>query len=81
MARDTLTADVVRLVQDTAFDLDGEVTAESSFEELGMDSLTRVDLLAAVEKTYQLSVPDDTVATLLRVRDVVDFLVEAKAGV
>ncbi|MCI3929127.1 MULTISPECIES: acyl carrier protein [unclassified Streptomyces] len=81
MARDALTADVVRLVQDTAFDLDGEVTAESSFEELGMDSLTRVDLLAAVEKTYQLSVPDDTVATLLRVRDVVDFLVEAKAGV
>ncbi|MFI8931001.1 MULTISPECIES: acyl carrier protein [unclassified Streptomyces] len=81
MARDVLTADVVRLVQDTAFDLDGEVTAESSFEELGMDSLTRVDLLAAVEKTYQLSVPDDTVATLLRVRDVVDFLVEAKAGV
>ncbi|MET9898825.1 acyl carrier protein [Streptomyces sp. NPDC006446] len=78
---DVLTAEVIALVKRTAPDLEGGIDADSSFEEMGMDSLTRVDLLAAVEKTYSLSVPDETVADLLRVRDVVAFLATAKAEV
>jgi acyl carrier protein len=78
--RDELTAEIIKLVNDTDPDLEAEVTGDSSFEEIGMDSLTRVDLLAAVEKTFGLEVPDETVADLKRVSDVVDFLASTRAG-
>ncbi|MFD5029513.1 acyl carrier protein [Streptomyces sp. NPDC058220] len=81
MTRDELTAEIISLTVRTAPDLEAEVTAESSFEELGMDSLTRIDLLAAVEKNFGQSVPDEKVGDLLRVTDVVDFLTASKAGV
>jgi acyl carrier protein len=73
--------EIINLTLRTAPDLEGEVTADASFENLGMDSLTRIDLLAAVEKNFGLSVPDDKVGDLLRVSDVADFLMAYKAGV
>ncbi|MEW2484823.1 phosphopantetheine-binding protein [Streptomyces sp. NPDC048411] len=81
MTRDELIVEIINLTLRTAPDLEGEITAESSFDELGMDSLTRIDLLAAVEKTFDQSVPDEKVGDLLRVIDVVDFLAANKAGV
>ncbi|MGW7198078.1 acyl carrier protein [Streptomyces chryseus] len=81
MTRDELIVEIINLTLRTAPDLEGEVTAESSFEELGMDSLTRIDLLAAVEKTFNQTVPDEKVGDLLRVTDVADFLTASKAGV
>ncbi|NEA51864.1 acyl carrier protein [Streptomyces sp. SID10815] len=74
-------AEIINLTLRTAPDLEAEVTPDSSFEELGMDSLTRIDLLAAVEKAFSLSVPDEKVGDLLRVSDVADFLLAHKAGV
>ncbi|MFD7711496.1 acyl carrier protein [Streptomyces sp. NPDC059786] len=81
MTRDEMIVEIINLTLRTAPDLEGEVSADSSFEELGMDSLTRIDLLAAVEKAFNLSVPDDKVGDLLRVSDVTDFLLTHKAGV
>ncbi|MFC5218810.1 acyl carrier protein [Streptomyces sp. NPDC049627] len=81
MTRDEMIVEIINLTLRTAPDLEGEVTADASFENLGMDSLTRIDLLAAVEKNFGLSVPDDKVGDLLRVSDVADFLMAYKAGV
>ncbi|MFJ8545467.1 acyl carrier protein [Streptomyces sp. NPDC093586] len=81
MTRDEMIVEIINLTLRTAPDLEAEVTADSSFEELGMDSLTRIDLLAAVEKNFGLSVPDEKVGDLLRVSDVADFLMAHKAGV
>ncbi|GAA5056757.1 phosphopantetheine-binding protein [Streptomyces sp. SID10815] len=81
MTRDEMLAEIINLTLRTAPDLEAEVTPDSSFEELGMDSLTRIDLLAAVEKAFSLSVPDEKVGDLLRVSDVADFLLAHKAGV
>jgi acyl carrier protein len=79
--RDDLTNEVIALTERTAPDLEVTVTADLTFDEMGMDSLTRIDLLAAVEKTYGLEVPDDKIGDLLRITDVVDFLAASKAGV
>ncbi|MET9778968.1 MULTISPECIES: phosphopantetheine-binding protein [unclassified Streptomyces] len=81
MTRDEIIVEIINLTLRTAPDLEGEVTADASFENLGLDSLTRIDLLAAVEKNFGLSVPDEKVGDLLRVSDVADFLMAHKAGV
>lgn len=81
MTREDMTNDVIALTERTAPDLEVKVTADLSFDEMGMDSLTRIDLLAAVEKTYGLEVPDDKIGDLVRITDVVDFLTDSKAGV
>jgi acyl carrier protein len=74
VTNDDITAEVVRLIHQEMPGTQGEITSESGFEDLGMDSLTRIDLLAAVEREFGLEVPDEAVATLLRVRDLTDFL-------
>lgn len=79
--REDVTNEVIALTERTAPDLEATVTADLSFDEMGMDSLTRIDLLAAVEKAYGLQVPDDKIGDLLRISDVVDFLTASKAGV
>ncbi|GAA4707695.1 acyl carrier protein [Phytohabitans rumicis] len=81
MSQEEITAEIVRLIRQEMPDVEGEITPDSQFEELGMDSLTRVDLLAAVERTFGLEVPDDAVATLLRVSDLTEFLATSKASV
>ncbi|MEV5551366.1 phosphopantetheine-binding protein [Streptomyces sp. NPDC052309] len=81
MTRDEMIVEIINLTLRTAPDLEGEVTADASFENLGLDSLTRIDLLAAVEKNFGLTVPDEKVGDLLRVSDVADFLMAYKAGV
>lgn len=81
MSQEEITNEVVRLIRQEMPDVEGDITPDSRFEELGMDSLTRVDLLAAVERTFGLEVPDDAVASLLRVRDLTEFLATSKAAV
>jgi acyl carrier protein len=80
-SREDLTKEVIALTERTAPDLEATVTADLSFDEMGMDSLTRIDLLAAVEKAYGLEVPDDQIGDLIRISNVVDFLTASKAGV
>ncbi|MFC0528347.1 acyl carrier protein [Phytohabitans kaempferiae] len=81
MSQEEITTEIVRLIRQEMPDVEGDITPDSKFEELGMDSLTRVDLLAAVERSFGLEVPDDAVASLLRVRDLTDFLATSKAAV
>jgi len=67
--------EVEKLIRGLMPELDGkEISPVASFEELGMDSLTRVDLLAEVEGSFGIQVPDEEVASFVRVNDVIDFI-------
>lgn len=48
-------------------ELEETVTGASTFDELGMDSLARVDLLTAAEDKYGIEVPDDELENILDV--------------
>jgi acyl carrier protein len=50
------------------------VTPDSTFEQLGIDSLDAADLLFTFEDTFAIVVPDQTAQTMRSVRDVVDGL-------
>ena len=57
MTHADITAEVVRLIHQEMPEVEGEITPESRFEDLGMDSLTRVDLLAAVPNVQVTDAP------------------------
>ena len=52
----------------------GEIRLESSFEDLGMDSLDRVCLLFELEQTFDISIPEDKVQGVRTIQDIVDRL-------
>jgi acyl carrier protein len=49
-----------------------KVTADSTFEELGIDSLDGINILFAVESEFNINIPDDAAQSIRSVRDVVD---------
>ena len=52
-----------------------EVTPESRFrEDLNADSLDILTLLMTIEETYDITIPDEKLATFHTVGDVVSFL-------
>jgi acyl carrier protein len=49
-----------------------KVTADSTFEELGIDSLDGINILFAVESEFNINIPDDAAQKIRSVRDVID---------
>lgn len=57
-----------------------EVRLDSSFEQLGMDSLDRVCLLFELEQAFDISIPEEVVQDIQTVQDVVSRLGKHLAG-
>lgn len=51
-----------------------EVKAETTLGELCVDSLDTVEILLALEETFEIDIADETVETLKTVKDVVDYV-------
>ena len=49
----------------------GELT-ESSFEELGIDSMDAVNIVFALENEFNINVPDEEMKNIRSVRDIVE---------
>jgi acyl carrier protein len=47
---------------------------DSSFQELGIDSLDGIDLVFTFEDTYNINIPDHVVQQMKTIREVVDAL-------
>jgi len=65
---------VIEAVSKVAKRKQGEIRLESSFDELGMDSLDRVCLLFELEQAFDISIPEEKVQGVQTVKDVVDRL-------
>lgn len=52
-----------------------DVTPEASFvDDLGADSLDRVELVMAFEEAFGLEIPDEDAEKILTVKDAVDYI-------
>jgi len=80
MNNDQILDEIARQIKILMPGLNTEIRMETVFEELGMDSLTRVDLLSAAEMCFSVEVPDDEVGSLVRVCDLVDFVMCSQAA-
>ena len=56
------------------------VTIDSTFEELGIDSLDGVNILFALEEEFKIDVPDAVAQNMRSVRQVVDSLTRVLEG-
>jgi acyl carrier protein len=52
-----------------------DVTATSSFvDDLGADSLDRVELIMALEETFGIEIPDEDAEKIVTVQNAVDYI-------
>jgi acyl carrier protein len=53
----------------------GEVTASASFvDDLGADSLDRVELVMAFEEAFDIEIPDEDAEKIRTVQDAIDYI-------
>lgn len=69
---DDLTRRVLRIIAETQRKDPSQVTIDSSFEELGIDSMDGVNIIFALENEFNINVPDEEVKTIRSVRDMVE---------
>lgn len=51
-----------------------EIKLETALGELSIDSLNTVEILLALEETFEIDIPDEVTETLKTVKDVVDYV-------
>ena len=76
MQTDELTQRVLRIIAETQRKDPAQVTIDSSFEELGIDSMDGVNIVFALENEFDINVPDEEVKNIRSVRDMVDGVIK-----
>jgi len=71
-AQDEFTQRVLRIIAETQRKEVSQVTIDSSFEELGIDSMDGVNIVFALENEFNINVPDEEVKNIRSVRDMVE---------
>ncbi len=83
MADQELTERVIKAIASTQKIDPGKITIDSTFQELGIDSLDAVNILFAIESEFDIIVPDNAAEGFRSVREVVEGvekLLAAKNG-
>ena len=77
---DSLELRVIELIAQKKKLAPESITLDSTFVELGIDSLDGMDLLFTFEETFKLSIPDDVAQQMKNVRQVTEALRAALAA-
>ena len=72
MTNEELTERVLAIIAETQRKKPEEVTVDSSFEELGIDSMDGVNIIFALESEFNINVPDEEVKSIKGIRDMVE---------
>jgi acyl carrier protein len=75
MQTDELTRRILRIIAETQRKDPAQVTIDSSFEELGIDSMDGVNIVFALENEFNINVPDEEVKNIKSVRDMVEGII------
>jgi acyl carrier protein len=67
-----LTPRILRIIAETQRKDPAQVTIDSTFEELGIDSMDGVNIIFALENEFDINVPDEEVKNIRNVRDMVE---------
>ena len=67
-----LTPRILRIIAETQRKEPSQVTIDSTFEELGIDSMDGINIVFALENEFNINIPDEAVKTIRNVRDMVE---------
>ncbi len=68
--REKVRKEVLAIVADIAELEPGEIAEDASLEELGIDSLNGLRLVAEVEKRYNINIPDDAIGKIRTIPEI-----------
>ncbi len=71
MDREELTAQVIARIAKMQKTTPDKVSVDSTFEELGVDSLNGLELLWELEEELEIVIPDDDAREITKVSDVI----------
>lgn len=78
MDRSAILEKVTTIICDT-IDVDASTVAEATtFDDLGADSLDRLELVTAFEDEFGLTIPDEDLEKISSVKDAVDAIANAQ---
>ena len=67
-----LTKKVIQIIADTQRMPVDKITPDSTFQELGIDSLDGINILFALENEFNINIPDDAAQTIRSVREMTE---------
>jgi acyl carrier protein len=70
--KDELTQRILLIIAETQRKDPAEITIDSTFEELGIDSMDGVNIVFALENEFNINVPDEEVKSIRSVREMVN---------
>ncbi len=68
--REKVRKEVIAIVADIAELEPGEIAEDATLEELGIDSLNGLRLVAEVEKRYNINIPDDVIGKIRTIPEI-----------
>jgi acyl carrier protein len=77
---DQLTEKVLSIIASTKRIPREQVTPESTFEQLGIDSLDAVNILFALEGEFNISIPDEAARSIHSINEMVEGVRKLVAG-
>jgi acyl carrier protein len=84
MAAEDLTERVIGIIAKTAHKPIESITPESTFEQIGIDSLDGIQVLFALEQEFDISIPDEEAKEIRGIADAVrgvrELLAAREAG-
>ena len=72
MSNEELTERVIKIIADTQHIAADKIQGQSTFQELGIDSLDGINILFAVENEFNINIPDDAAQSIHSVADMVE---------
>jgi acyl carrier protein len=69
---DAIAERVIRVLAETQHIDASTIRAESTFQELGIDSFDGINVLFAIESEFDINVPDEAAKQLRSVQDIID---------
>jgi acyl carrier protein len=77
VANENIIASVRTLIADSLGVSEDEILPKASFiEDLGADSLDIVELVMAIEKRFDIEIPDEDAERIATVQDAIDYINE-----
>jgi acyl carrier protein len=80
MSYEELTERVIKIIADTQHITKDTIGPQSTFQELGIDSLDGINILFAVENEFNISIPDEAAQAIRSVNEMVDGILKLLEG-